>query len=206
MSNFLHGFSSLFCFFLGRHLPTSMSVYPADVPIPPLTTPHHPLRPGPSPGAGRTNETSILTTFLYFRQPNRPQVSRSGVHPRRVVRVEFREPVRRPGVGQQRGAGGRHVELQAGRARWVWQILSVFSERGWQINGPAGKKNVIWLAETTDRSNPTIDAIVYRVARVRKSNRKKRVHFFFFKRPSRHQSITLFTIVIFSPRSTDTSG
>lgn len=57
---------------------------------------------------------TIIRSFR-FRKPDCPQISRARVHTRRIVRMELREPVRRPGVGQQRGIGGRHVELQARR-------------------------------------------------------------------------------------------
>jgi len=57
------------------------------------------------------NDNDFVTTC--FREQNRPQVSRTGFHTRRIVRVEFRKPLRRPCVGQQRGIGRGHVELQA---------------------------------------------------------------------------------------------
>lgn len=45
--------------------------------------------------------------------------TRAGVHSRWIVRVEFRKPVRRNCVGQLRGSGRSHHQLQTGRIRWV---------------------------------------------------------------------------------------
>lgn len=51
--------------------------------------------------------------IMNFRQGHTRQASGAGFHPRRVVRVELRQRVRRICAGKLRRSGRRHCQLQA---------------------------------------------------------------------------------------------
>lgn len=51
--------------------------------------------------------------FMNIRQGHTRQASGAGFHPRRVVRVELRERVRRICAGKLRRSRRRHCQLQA---------------------------------------------------------------------------------------------